>query len=212
MYMKLQQSVLKHVYKMEEKYNIRYAKKDGRGFSYCRAFVFIFAIWASFFAFVLSMGFLIQRGALEQGTAMYGQYTKFIVSCFSVMGLLMLCSVFAGFKKAVFSADFATAAAVYGSAFFASIIDRSPNGFFGLPYKYYWAHLLPLVAVAVCAISMAVIAVREQIILRREYKKVSDRLYEEYSKMAEDLLEEQWEEFLTNYNPRKDKKQSKNKE
>ena len=33
----------------------------------------------------------------------------------------------------------------------------------------------------------------------------------EYSKMAEDLSEEQWEEFLTNYNPRKDKKQSKNK-
>ena len=212
MYMKLQQNVLKHVYKMDEKYNIRYAKKDVKAFSYCRVLVFIFAIWASFFAFVLSMGFLIQRGAFEQGTSAYIQYTKFMVSCFSVMGLLAVCTVLAGFKKAVFSAAFGLAASVYGSVFFASIIDRSPNGFFGLPYKYYWAHLLPLAVVAVCAVIMAVIAVREQIILRGEYKKVSNRLYEEYSKMAEDLSEEQWEEFLTNYNPRKDKKQSKTEE
>ena len=208
MYMKMQESVLKRVYKMEEKNNIHYATKNGGAFSTCRVLTFIFAVWAVFFAVIVAVGYIFSRDVFQQGTAEYIRLTKYIVSCFSFVGLLVVCMVLNGFKKAIASGIFALSAAVYGSTFFAQILyQRTPNGFFGIPYKYYWAHLLPLVVVAICAIVMAVIAVREQLILKREYKQVSARLYEEYSKLAEDLSEEQWEEFLNNYNPKKNKKQ-----
>lgn len=210
MYMKMQESILKRVYKMEENHNIHYAKVDGKGFSCCRMCVFIFAIWAAFFALVLAVNYLIDLGAFEQGSSEHIQLTKIIVSCFSVVGLLAVCAVLNGLKKAVFACAFALCSSVYGLAFFARIIDRSANGFLGLPYKYYWAHLFPLVAVAIFCIVMAIIAIRERIILKTEYKQVCGRLYEEYSKVAEEISEEQWEDFLTNYTPKGKKNQLKN--
>ena len=45
---------------------------------------------------------------------------------------------------------------------------------------------------------MFVIGVRQWAILRKEYKSVSARLYEEFTVNAADMSDEQWQEFLNN--------------
>ncbi len=207
--MKMQESILKRVYKMEQKHNISYARKDGKAYSCCRALFFVFAAWAAFFAVILTMGMLIDRGAFEAGSSEYILITQKMVGSLCIALLLAVGAVFNALKKPVFTFVPSVAVGVYGIVFFALAINFDPNMFLGLPFKYYWAHLIPLIGVMICSIVMFVIGVRQWAILRKEYKNVSERLYEEYRASADELDEEQWENFLNNYTPNSYKKQFK---
>lgn len=210
--MKMQESILNRVYKMEEKYNIHYAKKDGKAYSYSRVLYFLFGAWAVFFALLVAVGFLMNRTFLQPGDVAYGQYTKWIVACFCISALLIAGIVFNALKMQVFTFVPTVFSGVYGIVFFAKVINPDPDGILGLPFKYYWAHFVPFLALVICSLVMFVIGVRQWAILRKEYKSVSARLYEEFTVNAEDISDEQWQEFLNNYNPTGYKKQFKKQE
>ena len=207
----MQESILKRVYKMEEKYNIHYAKKDGKAYSCARVMYFVFNIWAAIFACIVAIGFLINRTVFKSGDSAYTQYTKWIVICFSLAAVLIIGAVFNGLKKPVFTFVSSATAGVYGIIFFSTVINPDPDGLLGLSFRYYWAHFVPLAALIICSLIMLIIGLRQWAILRKEYKTVSERLYEEYRKNADEVDEEQWQEFLNNYNPTGYKKQFKNK-
>ena len=85
-------------------------------------------------------------------------------------------------------------------------------GFMGYKISFYWRHLGPLVVMILFMIIMTVIAVRANIKLERQYKRVCENLFNMYNidpQSGNELSEEQWDEFLKNYDPNDYKKQFK---
>lgn len=62
---------------------------------------------------------------------------------------------------------------------------------------FYWEHLLPLVLLFIGSIWMSLISTKERILIRRDKKVVLKNLYNEFH--TEDMSDDDWEKFLTDY-------------
>jgi hypothetical protein len=82
---------------------------------------------------------------------------------------------------------------------FASLMEDI-NGFLQLKTAFYWRHLAPLTIVIIMTVWITVIAIREKAKLNATYRKVEENLYNIYHASANEVSEEQWEEFLNEYN------------
>lgn len=96
--------------------------------------------------------------------------------------------------------------AIYSIFYFMHNLTDS-GGVVGLSPKFYWRHLIPLTIIIVTIIWLTVIAVRAKFKLQRQYKKVSENLFNMYNvelSKNEFLTDEQWDEFLKSYDPKTD--------
>ena len=78
------------------------------------------------------------------------------------------------------------------------------GGVVGLSPKFYWRHLIPLALIAISIVWITVIAVRAKVKLKRQYKKVTENLFNMFNVELTDgefLSDEQWDEFLKVYDP-----------
>ncbi len=198
----MNETILKYALKSEEKYNIRYAKKDGSLYGGFKAAYLIGYIYAAVFAAFVVLGIWFNG---EVSTNLNTVYT---VGAFLILGLAG--AVFNGFKISIGTAVCAVPVSVFAALEFAKLLP-DPDGLLGLNGKFYWAHLLPILVMAVSAVVMLIIEIRANCILRQGYNKIAERLYAEYSAHAENLSEEEWEEFLKTYDPRPSKKNKENK-
>jgi hypothetical protein len=71
-------------------------------------------------------------------------------------------------------------------------------GFMGMKTMYYWRHFAPLMLIIITAFFMAFIAIRADLKLKKMYKKVTENIFNQYGNV-ENLTDEQWDEFLQNY-------------
>jgi ABC-type multidrug transport system fused ATPase/permease subunit len=199
--MKMNETILKQVKKSEEKYNIRYAKKDGALFSGLRITFFFAFAFAAVFALFVALQPWANEGVKYESNATIPTIYLFLIA--GVLGAL-----FNAFKISLGALVCTLPTGFFAVVEFAKLLP-DPNGIFFLNLKFYWAHLIPILVLVVCAVIMVVIEFRAKHILKRGYEKISKRIYEEYASHAENLSEEEWEEFLKNYDPRPSKKNNK---
>lgn len=98
---------------------------------------------------------------------------------------------------------------------FTGFFKDNPEGLFGLGYDYYLRHGIPLAIMVISIVGMTVIAVKGEVKLNREYKKVVESLYSDFIAQegdAENVSEEKWTEYLKNYDPYKNNKNKAVKE
>ncbi len=198
--MKMNETILKYTLKSEEKYNIRYAKKDGALYGGFRAAYLWSYVYAAIFALMVLLGIWFKE---EISTNLNTVYT---IGAFLVLGLAG--AVFNGFKMPLFTALCSLPVSVFAVICFGKLLI-DPAGLLGFNGKFYWAHLLPISVLAVSSAAMLIIGLRARLLLKKGYDKISQRLYAEYSAHAENLSEEEWEEFLKNYDPRPKKEKNK---
>ena len=191
--MKMNETILAQVKRSEEKYNIRYAKKDGSLYGGFRVAYLVSYIYAAVFAAFVILGIWFND---EISTNLNTVYT---IGAFLVLGLLG--AVFNGFRIPLGTALCSIPVSVWTVICFGKLLI-DPAGLLGLNGKFYWAHLLPILVMCVSAAAMLIIDLRARYILKKGYEKISERLYAEYSAHAENLSEEEWEQFLNNYDPR----------
>lgn len=191
--MKMNETILAQVRRSEEKYNIRYAKKDGSLYGGFRVALLVSYIFAAVFAAFVILGIWFND---EISTNLNTIYT---IGAFLVLGLFG--AVFGGFKISLGAAVCAVPAGLFAVLEFGRLLPDSA-GLLGLNGKFYWAHLLPILVMCISAAAMLIIDLRARYILKKGYEKISERLYAEYSAHAENLSEEEWEEFLKTYDPR----------
>ena len=72
-------------------------------------------------------------------------------------------------------------------------------GFLGYKFSFYWRHSVPALVLCLMLIWLIAIAVRERVKTEKQYKKIVENLYNTYHKGDDEITEEQWEEFLQNY-------------
>jgi hypothetical protein len=200
--MKMNETILKYTLKSEEKYNIRYAKKDGALYGGFRTAYLVSYIYAAVFAAFVILGIWFNE---EIFTNLNTVYT---IGAFLVLGLFG--AVFGGFKISLGTALCSIPVSVWAVICFGKLLI-DPAGLLGLNGKFYWAHLLPILVMCVSAAVMLIIDLRAKHLLKKGYEKISNRLYAEYSAHAENLSAEEWEEFLKTYDPRPSKKNKENK-
>ena len=191
--MKMNETILAQVKRSEEKYNIRYAKKDGALYGGFRTAYLVSYIYAAVFAAFVILGIWFND---EISTNLNTVYT---IGAFLALGLLG--AVFNGFRIPLGTAVCALPVSVWTVICFGKLLI-DPAGLLGLNGKFYWAHLLPILVMCISAAAMLIIDLRARYILKKGYEKISERLYAEYSAHAESLSEEEWEEFLKTYDPR----------
>lgn len=191
--MKMNETILAQVKRSEEKYNIRYAKKDGVLYGGFRTAYLVSYIYAAVFAAFVILGIWFNE---EIFTNLNTVYT---IGAFLALGLLG--AVFGGFKISLGTALCSIPVSVWAVICFGKLLI-DPAGLLGLNGKFYWAHLLPILVMCVSAAVMLIIDLRAKHLLKKGYEKISNRLYAEYSAHAENLSEEEWEQFLNNYDPR----------
>ena len=73
---------------------------------------------------------------------------------------------------------------------------------YGLASSYTYYHLVPLALLFVTGTVYCIIGIRNKVLEDKAYIAFVDRLYQNHSKEIENLTDEEWEEFLSNYDPR----------
>lgn len=189
--MKMYDSVLQRVKILEEKNGIKYANTDGKLY---KALKIIFIIVFAYAMVIKSFYFL---GALIISNLELPIITPAVCTALLVAGfVLVLC------KQHIIGVSLTSVSSAVLLFTFGRMLIDSFTG--NLLIKFYWAHLAPLCILTICAVWMAVIAVRAKVKLKKMYNKVAENIYTTYKiNVAEGqaVEEEKWEEFLENFNP-----------
>lgn len=194
-------NVLKRVRQIEEKNGIKYAKTDGR------LYVTLKVLYTIIFAYTLAINFLfiLSNFIVYYGSENFNYVKVPLVTVTTATVLLIAAFIIMRFKNKVW-ANYVSGitnilVAVFLVLTFANIMKDS-LGLFGYVFSFYWRHAVPLLLLVILAVWLTVIAIRANVKTDKQYKKVIENIYAQYNLSAENeqLSEEQWEEFLENYN------------
>lgn len=209
-FMKKYDGVLKRVRFLEKKNGISYAKTDGKLYTTMKVLYSIAGVWTFFMNLFFILGFWLQYdGTDDMPQALNYIITASVCTVFMIAGYVLSCC-----KIHLAGGILSVIPEIFLIVFFGMIL-RDTLGFLGFKLSFYWRHFAPLVLMIIFITVMTVIAVREKVKTNRMYKKVSENLYNMYNisvANGEIITDEQWDEFLANYNPDDYKKQFKTAE
>lgn len=199
--MKMQESVLRRVRMVEEKNGIKYAKTDGKLYKALRVLYIIT------FAYTMGINLLFMAGML----LVYGGTDNFSGIANSLISVCVCTAVIiAGFVLSFFRFKFSAGImSIVPEIFLIPVfgaVMKDDLGFMGFTASFFWRHLIPLLLLVILITATTVIAVRARIKTERQYKKVADNLYRLYKESSADITDEQWEDFLKEYDPNDYKK------
>ena len=194
--MKMQESVLKRVRALEEKNGIKYAKTDGGLYKTLRAlYIIAFAYTETMNFFYISGMALVYGGTDDFKNVLNSFVTVCVCTAVIIAGFIL------SFTRLKLTAGIIS---VVPAIFLIPVFGlglRDDLGFMGFKASFFRRHLIPLVLLIILITAMTVIAVRARIKTEKQYKKVTDNLYKLYKANGTDLTDEQWTEFLRNYDP-----------
>ncbi len=189
--MKMYDSVLQRVRMLEEKNGIKYATTDGRLY---KTLKIVFILFFSYAMLIKSFYFL---GALIASHLKLQVITPAVCTALLVAGFVLVL-----LKQHIIGTVLTTASSVvliftFGRMLIDSYTEK-------LVLKFYWAHLIPLLALVILSVCMTVIAVRATLKLKRMYNRVAENIYNAYKINVADgeaVDEQKWEEFLEKFDP-----------
>ena len=194
--MKMQESVLRRVRMIEEKNGIKYAKTDGKLYKTLRVLYIIT------FAYTMAINLLYIAGML----LVYGGTDNFKNVVNSLISVCVCTAVIiAGFVLSFFRFKFAAGVMSIAPEIFLipvfGAVMKDDLGFMGFTASFFWRHFAPLALLVILMTATTVIAVRARFKTEKQYKKVTENLYKLYQSTGGDISDDQWEEFLKEYDP-----------
>lgn len=194
--MKMQESVLRRVRTVEEKNGIKYAKTDGKLYKTLRVF------YAIVFAYTMAINLLYISGMalVYGGTEDFKNVVNSLISVCVCTALIIGGFVLSFFRFKLVAGIISIVSEIFLIPVFGLVL-RDSLGFMGFKVSFFWRHLIPLVLLVILMTATTVIAVRAKFKTEKQYKKVTDNLYSLYKQSGADISDEQWEEFLKNYDP-----------
>lgn len=192
----MQESVLRRVRMIEEKNGIKYAKTDGKLYKTLRVLYIIT------FAYTMAINLLYIAGML----LVYGGTDNFKNVVNSLISVCVCTAVIiAGFVLSFFRFKFAAGVMSIAPEIFLipvfGAVMKDDLGFMGFTASFFWRHFAPLALLVILMTATTVIAVRARIKTEKQYKKVTENLYKLYQSTGGDISDDQWEEFLKEYDP-----------
>ncbi len=231
--MKMYDGVLERVKQIEEKHGIKYAKTDGALYKALSLLLIVALVYTICINLLCITGAALKISSLYSGTVAtidgkdyteveYWEYqgldakkmedhilsgNKELILNASICSILLILGYILGRVRLYIAGGLIIVPpAIYSMLYFMHNLTNS-GGVVGLSSKFYWRHLIPLTILIIAAIWRVVIAVRSDLKLKRQYKKVSENLFAMYNvELSENkfLSNEQWDEFLKSYDPKID--------
>ncbi len=201
--MKKYDSILERVRYVEYKYGIQYAKPDGKLFAAVRTAYLLFFIYHSVMVLLFLLGQILKYGNTENWAPNAAGFWMVLgAELFSIGGYVLLKTPWKIWGVAVSILQAPLLAVLFGERMTDDLVR------FGIRVSFYWRHLIPLVVMFVLLLWMLGIIVRAAVKTNRQYKKIVETLYTQYhvgvTEEGEGISDQQWDEFLANYDPRKD--------
>ncbi len=200
--MKYEANILKRVRQIEEKKGIYYARTDGKLYKTLK--IVYVLVWA----YTLFMNFMFAAGnmLLYHLNENVKRDMVPIITVAVATAVLIACLVILRFKnKAWTNYTFGIANLLSCAVLFLTYMNIMTDslGLWGFNYSFYWRHAVPLILLVILAVWLSVIALKADIKTNKLYKKTVENLYTQFnlSNGEESLSEEDWEEFIKNYNP-----------
>lgn len=193
--MKIYEGVLSRTHEYEYKRGISYANVDSPSYKRLKVFYIIALVWTilvnALSAFSLSL--------LPENNPAKDTIFNIIVMFGVVSALLILGAILNRLKVYITSGIISLVSAIF-TLVYISVEFTAPSGFLGFRTDFYFKHVIPLLMLAICITAMTVIAVRAKVKFRKNYQKVTENLYAEFcEKNGEHISEDEWREFLENY-------------
>lgn len=194
--MKMQESVLARVRMVEEKNGIKYTRPGGRLHKVMRV------LYTLLFAYTMGINLIFIAGMfmLHYGTDDFKNFTDALITVCVCTGLIIAGYVLSFFKFKLIAGIISVIPEILLIVTFGAI-TQDPFEFMGFKPSFFWRHFIPL-ALMIITMSVAVfIAVRARIKTEKQYKKVMDNLYRIYNENGGDITDDQWDNFLKEYDP-----------
>lgn len=196
--MKKNANILEYVEKYKYKYGISYANEDGRLVKTLSVISYIVWIYTFFMTalFVFSTCFMFKFGAVDFDYIANAFITISVGAFIMIVGAaLYLCK-----QKIIGCAANAFVQPFMILAY--SHLTRNSAGI--INFSFYWRHAIPAAILFCLALWIMAVLIRANIKTTKLYNMLVDGLYKQYGKKdGETLTEEQWQEFLNQYNPYK---------
>ena len=194
--MKMQESVLMRVRMIEEKNGIKYAKTDGKLYKTLRVLYIIT------FAYTMAINLLYIAGMLlvYGGTDNFKNVVNSLISVCVCTAVIIVGFVLSFFRFKFAAGVMSIAPEIFLIPVFGAVM-KDDLGFMGFTASFFWRHFAPLALLVILMTATTVIAVRARIKTEKQYKKVTENLYKLYQSTGGDISDDQWEEFLKEYDP-----------
>lgn len=195
--MKKNSNVLNYVEKYKNKYGIKYATDGGKLVNSMSVIYYIV------FAYTLLMTALFILGislTTDFANIKSDALNSFVTICgatvIMIIGLVLyIC------RKKVLGCIFTFCTQPFSLLAFLHI-TRDASGFVNA--SFYWRHGVPATILFVLAALIFAVLIRAKIKTDKLYQKLLNALYSQYgTKDGEKLTDEQWQQFLNDYNPYK---------
>lgn len=195
--MKMYDGVLARAREMEQKRGIKYARTNGKLYKTLKVLYSIIGIWTFFMNLFFVLGFLLMYSNTDSmSKALNPVITVSVCTLGLIAGYVLNCV-----KLHIPSVILNILSSSFLIAVFAGLLQDT-FGLWGYKVSFYWRHLVPILFIVIFSVFLTVIALREKYKTQKLYKKVTENLFDTYNiSNDENISEEQWEEFLQNYNP-----------
>ena len=197
--MKKYSGVLERVKQIEEKFGIKYAKPEGKLYKSLKIIYTFFWIYT----LVINVLFVVTRfypeNLVKDSSKDYNAIMVIIV-----MTIILIAGYILNNYKLYLSGGIASVVSIiFMLPFFANLTEDT-LGFMGYKFSFYWRHLIPYFVMLILISWLTILAVRAERIINKRYIQVIENLFNIYSKNKiedGDLSNEEWDEFLKNYDP-----------
>ena len=184
-----------NILKMVEKYRYRkgivITDEKSNIFKIFKIIYFISLIWTFVFNLYFLIGNIVSLVFSEVKIKTTPAITILISTIFLVAGFIFL------LKKLYIPGGIATIfSLIMGIVQYYTLLlnDIQLNG--GITHFFYWRHLIPTIIVLVTCLVICYIGIKTKVLLNRDYKKITEKLYVSSSDKLTDLSDEQWQDLL----------------
>lgn len=200
--MKKYKSILDYMEQYQEKYAIRYAKTNGTLYNSLSVFALLFGLYG-FVMSVLAIASTYMNaihGKIGYDISEINRNVSFVT--------IIICTVIMLVSAVLYWCKLKSIALIIQlitqplMMIFFSHITVKNSGISGQITAYYWRHFLPAAMLMFFAAWMLLITFREKIKKQKLYNYIVANLYKLHKVQdGVELTDEQWEEYLKNYNP-----------
>lgn len=195
--MKKNQNIMEYVEKYKYKYGISYAAEGGKLVKTLSVILQLAWVYSFFMLMlsILSFGMNFKMGALD-----YSDFDNAFINTIICAVAMVVSAVLFVCKQKILACIIAFVTQPF------VVLTYAPISVYGTTYtnNFYWKFVIPAALIIVFSALLAFVLIRASVKTNKLYNTLVDGLYAQYGTVdGEKLTEEQWQEFLTAYNPYK---------
>lgn len=204
--MKYIKNIVDRVEAAEKRAAIIYAKTDGKLYKWLKWFYVISVCFTALMGFFYCLSRYFKINELDRLNIKIDSFNDInnvkqsIITVLVCSLIWLICAVLIKFRLEIVSLLLLISSGIVACSSLMGASKNTAEFNVGINTAFWWRHFVPLILSLFFIVWMLIIKFRQQHRLKVAYNNMVSRIYETYKR--DDINEEEWEEFLKNYDPR----------